>query len=118
MICRDIRDIALRPADRMPFHPSAFQQALVLFAADGDEVSVAKLSTVIEQDVVMTGNLIAIANSVLYGRVGSVCSLRQAIARIGIHKARNVLIGFSVLRTFRTVRLPANWSLRRFNEHS
>jgi putative nucleotidyltransferase with HDIG domain len=118
MNCRDMRDIALRAADRMPFLPTAFQQALALFAAEGDEVSVAKLSAVIEQDVVMTGNLIAIANSVLYARTGSVCSLRQAIARLGIHKTRNALLGFSVLRSFRAIQLPLSWSLARFNDHS
>jgi HD-like signal output (HDOD) protein len=118
MTCLDRRDVALRAADRMPFLPPAFQQALALFATEGDEVSVAKLAAVIEQDVVQTGSLIAIANSVLYGRIGSVCSLRQAIARIGIHKTRNALLGLSVLRAFRAVRPPPNWSLARFNDHS
>jgi HD-like signal output (HDOD) protein len=102
----------------MPLLPLAFRQTLTLFAAEGDEVSVAKLAVVIEQDAVLTGNLIAIANSVFYGRTGTVCSLRQAIARIGIHKTRNALLGFSVLRSFRTIRLPPTWSLARFNDHS
>lgn len=118
MTSLDRRDIALRAADKMPFLPPAFQQVLALFAADGDEVSVAKLAAAIEQDVSITGNLIAIANSVLYGRTGSVCSLRQAIARIGIQKTRNALLGFAVMRSFRTVRVPPSWSLARFNQHS
>jgi HD-like signal output (HDOD) protein len=118
MICRDMRDVVLRAADRMPVLPHTFQRALALFAAEGDEVSVAKLSAVIEQDAVMTGNLVAIANSVLYGRIGTVCSLRQAIARIGVHKTRNALLGFSVLRSFRTIHLPPTWSLARFNDHA
>jgi HD-like signal output (HDOD) protein len=114
----DRRDVVLRAADRMPYLAPAFQRAIALFAAEGDEVSVAKLAAVIEHDVVMTGNLIAIANSVLYGRIGSVCSLRQAIARIGVHKTRNALLGFSVLRSFRAVKFPPSWSLARFNDHS
>ena len=118
MIGADRRDVALRAADRMPFLPLAFQQVVSLFATEGEDVSVAKLAGVIEQDVVMTGNLIAIANSVLYGRIGSVCSLRQAIARIGIHKTRNALLGFSVLRSFRAIKFPRGWSLARFNDHS
>lgn len=118
MVRPDRRDVALAAANRMPFLPLAFQQSLALFAAEGDEVSVARLAAVIEQDVVMTGNLIAIANSVLYGRTASVCSLRQAIARIGIAKTRNAILGFSVLRSFRALKFPGNWSLARFNEHS
>lgn len=118
MISVNRREVALAAANRMPFLPLAFQQSLALFAAEGDDVSVAKLAAVIEQDVVMTGNLIAIANSVVYGRTVSVCSLRQAIARIGIAKTRNAILGFSVLRSFRAVKFPSKWSLARFNEHS
>jgi HD-like signal output (HDOD) protein len=114
----DLRDIALRAADRMPFLPTAFQRTLGLFAAEGDEVSVGKLARVIEQDVVMTGNLLAIANSALYGRSRSVCSLRQAIARIGIRKTGNALLSFSVLRSCRSVSFPKSWSTARFNDHS
>ena len=61
MICRDTRDIVLRAADQMPVLPITFQRAIALFASEGDEVSVARLTAVIEQDAVMTGNLIAIA---------------------------------------------------------
>jgi HD-like signal output (HDOD) protein len=118
MSAPDLRDIALRAADRMPFLPTAFQRTLALFAAEGDEISVGKLADVIEQDVVMTGNLLAIANSALYGRSRSVCSLRQAIARIGIDKTRNALLSFSVVRSLRAIKFPKSWSSARFNDHS
>lgn len=51
----DRKSIVLKAADRMPFLPHAFQQAISLLATEGDDVSVAKLASVIEQDVVMTG---------------------------------------------------------------
>jgi HD-like signal output (HDOD) protein len=114
----ELRDIALRAADRMPFLPVIFQRTLALFATRGDELSIAELAAVIEQDVVMTGNLLAIANSAFYARSGSVASLRQAIARLGMHKTRNALLGLSVVRSFRDVRLPKCWSSKRFNDHS
>lgn len=117
-VALDLREVALRAADRMPFLPVAFQRTLALFAKKGDDVSVAELAGVIERDVVMSGNLLAIANSALYMRSGSVCSLRQAIARLGIQKTRNALLGLSVLRSFRGVRLPRSWSSARFNDHS
>lgn len=113
-----LRDVALRAVDRMPVLPVAFQSTLALFAKHGDEVSIAELAAVIERDVVMTGSLLAIANSAMYGRSGHASSLRQAIARIGIHKTRNAILGFSVLRSFRGVRLPSSWSSARFNDHS
>ena len=76
------------------------------------------LRAIVEQDVVMAGNLLSIANSALYGRSSAVCSVRQAIARIGIHKTRNALLGLSIFRSFRGVKLPKNWSAARFNAHS
>jgi HD-like signal output (HDOD) protein len=114
----DLKDVVLLAADRMPFLPAAFQRTLSLFARKGDEVSVAELAGVVEQDVVMAGNLLAIANSALYGRSSAVCSVRQAIARVGIHKTRNALLGLSIFRSFRGVKLPKNWSSARFSAHS
>ena len=81
-------------------------------------MSLGELAGVVEQDVAITGYLVSIANSALYRRAGSVCSLRQAIARIGINKTRNALLGLSVTRPFRNIRLPRSWSSARFNSHS
>lgn len=114
----DLKEVVLRAADRMPLLPAAFQRTLALFAKKGDDVSVAELAGLVEQDVVMVGNLLSIANSALYGRSSSVCSVRQVIARIGLQKTRNALLGLSVFRSFRGVKLPKNWSAARFNAHS
>lgn len=113
----DFKNVALRAADRLPLLPVVFQRTLSLFA-EGDEVSVAELAGVAEQDVAIAGHLVSIANSALYSRTGSVCSVNQAIARIGIHKTRNALLGLAVSRPFRNVRFPRNWSSARFNAHS
>jgi len=113
----NLRETALRAADRLPVLPAVFQQTLALFAK-GDDVSVAELAGVVEQDVAIVGHLLSIANSALYSRSGSVCSVRPAIARLGIQKTRNALLGLSVSRPFGTVRLPKSWSSARFNSHS
>jgi HD-like signal output (HDOD) protein len=113
----DLREFALSAADRMPFAPVVFQRTLALFSK-GDEVSVGELAGVVEHDVVIAGSLLSIANSTLYSRTGSVCSVRNAIARIGIYKTRDVLLGLSISRAFRAIRLPKTWSSARFNTHS
>ncbi len=113
----NLRETALRAADRLPILPAVFQQTLALFAK-GDDVSVAELAGIVEQDVAIVGHLLSIANSALYSRAGSVCSVRPAIARLGIHKTRNALLGLSVSRPFGSVRLPQSWSSARFNSHS
>src|SRR5579863_9244241 len=73
----DFRATALRAASRLPVLPQAFKQTLSLLVK-GDDVSVADLARVVEQDVAMSGHLISIANSALYSRASSACSVRQA----------------------------------------
>jgi HD-like signal output (HDOD) protein len=111
------RESAIRAADRLPLLSSVLRRSIRLLAK-GDDVSIVDLGTVIEEDAVITGSLLAIANSVLYSRNGSVASVRLAIARLGVNKTRNVLLGLTVKKCFNSVRIPGPWSLARFNAHS
>jgi HD-like signal output (HDOD) protein len=112
-----LRASALRAADRLPLLSVVLTRALGLLA-QGDEVSVRELSTVIEEDVVVTGSLLSIANSALYRGNSKVASVRPAIVRLGLHKTRNVLLGLTVSRCFKSIKVPGPWSSIRFNSHS
>jgi len=101
----------------MPLLSVVLNRALGLLA-QGDDVSVRDLSTVIEEDVVITGNLLSIANSALYCGNSRVASVRPAIVRLGLNKTRNVLLGLTVSRCFSSMRAPGPWSSSRFNAHS
>jgi HD-like signal output (HDOD) protein len=113
----DLRASALRAADRLPVASPVLHRALGLFG-QGDDLSVGELGGVVAEDVVITANLLSIANSALYGGYSRVASVRQAIARLGIHKTRNVLLGLTVSKWCNSVRVPAPWSSTRFNAHS
>jgi HD-like signal output (HDOD) protein len=93
------------------------QRSLKLFS-QRDDVSVAQLASNIEQDVVIASTILSIANSALYGGYSVVASIRQAIARVGINKTRNVLLGLSVSRSVGGIKVRTPWSLKRFNAHS
>src|SRR5271155_3453894 len=105
----NFRVSALRAADRLPVLSAVLHRALGLIA-QGDDVSIGDLGTVIEEDVVITGSLLSIANSALYGRHSSIASVRQAISRLGIHKTRNLLLGLTVNKWCTAVRVPEPWS--------
>jgi HD-like signal output (HDOD) protein len=92
-------------------------QALSLCARE-DVISVSDLAEVVDRDVVITGNLLSLANSAFYSRGAPATSLRAAIVRLGIRKTRNVLLGLSVARSFSSVEIGGKWSSLRFNEHS
>src|ERR1700692_1114993 len=110
----NLRTRALRAADELPVVAGTLQRPLGLFH-QREDVSVAQLAAGVEQDVVIAGTILAIANSAMYGGYGVIASVRQAIARLGINKTRNVLLGLSVTRAFKTVRVPSPWSLKKFN---
>jgi HD-like signal output (HDOD) protein len=111
------RDSAIRAADRLPLLSSVLHRSIRLLG-QGDDVSISDLGAVIEEDAVITGSILAIANSVMYSRNGSVASVRLAIARLGVNKTRNVLLGLTVSKCFNSVRILGPWSLARFNAHS
>jgi putative nucleotidyltransferase with HDIG domain len=101
----------------MPLLSLVLTRALGLLAR-GDDVEVKDLSSVIEEDVVITGSLLSIANSALYCGNSRVASVRPAIVRLGLRKTRNVLLGLTVSRCFTSVRGSGPWSSSRFNSHS
>lgn len=110
------RDVALRSLDKLPpFSPVL--NHLIASLAD-DDVSFARLADVIERDTVLSGNILRLVNSALYGRRGMVSSVRAAVSILGISKLRNFLLGLSVSRMWAKVATPRGWSTARFNDHS
>ncbi len=83
-----------------------------------DEVSFAEVSTLIENDAVLAGNVLKIVNSALYGFQGTVNSVRHGVAILGVNKLRNIALSLSVARMWSHVRMPRGWSSLRFNQHS
>jgi HD-like signal output (HDOD) protein len=53
--------------------------------------SLAELAQLIEPDEVLSGRIIARANSALYGTHRQVASLKQAVLLIGFRNVRNIL---------------------------
>lgn len=112
-----LKERALKAASALPVIPGVLQRVLGLFMR-GDDLTIAQLAVSIEQDVVISATVLAISNSALYGRYRRISSVPQAIARLGINKTRNVLLGLSVMRSVRAIKLPCPWLLARFNSHS
>ncbi len=83
-----------------------------------DDVSFNKLSDLIEKDTVIAGNILRVVNSALYGRRGTINSVRNAVSVLGLNKLRNFVLGMSVARMWTQASLPKHFSTPRFNEHS
>lgn len=110
------RDLALRSLDQLPpFSPVV--NSLMASLADED-VSFAHLANVIERDTVLAGNVLRLVNSALYGRRGTVSSVRAAVSMLGLSKLRNYVLGLSVSRIWAKAVTPPTWQMERFNVHA
>lgn len=83
-----------------------------------DDVSFGRLSDLIEKDTVIAGNILRLVNSALYGRRGTVNSVRSAVSVLGLNKLRNFVLGMSVSRMWTQSALPKSFSTARFNQHN
>jgi HD-like signal output (HDOD) protein len=84
----------------------------------GEDVSFSKLGDLIEKDTVVAGNLLKMVNSALYGRVGTINSVRHALSILGLTKLRNAVLGMSLTRMWNKAPVPKSWSMAQFNMHS
>ncbi len=89
-----------------------------LLATLGDEsFSFRQLGALIEQDTVLTGNVLRLVNSAAYARRAEVMAISNAIAILGVNKLRNLVLTLSVANMWKSVKTPEGWSLERFNVH-
>jgi len=107
---------ALRALDDLPPFSPIMNRLLASLA--GEEVSFAQLGDLIEKDTVIAGNLLRVVNSALYSRRSAINSVRRAVSVLGVTRLRNIVLGISVAHMWNRTRLPAAWSMKRFDMHS
>ncbi len=67
------------------------------------EVKIRELAGMMHTDPVMAGKVLQVSNSVLFGATRRITDLREAIIRIGLLEARNIVYSLSVLRLFESI---------------
>src|SRR5579884_3619287 len=112
----DCRDKVLRSLGRLPPFSPVLNR--VLASISGEDFSFSAVADLIEKDTVLAGNVLKIVNSALYGRRGTVNSVRHAVSLLGINKLRNAVLSMSIARMWNSVKTPPGWSMTRFNMHS
>ena len=110
------RDRALRSLGELPPFSPILNKLLATLA--NEDVSFAKLAELIEKDTVLAGNVLRLVNSALYGRRGTINSVRHAVSLMGIVKLRNSAMTLSVSGLWSKVKTPKAWSAARFNLHA
>jgi len=109
------REKALRSlGDLPPFSPILSK---LLASLAFEDVSFARVAELIEKDTVL-GNVLRLVNSALYGRRGTVSSVRHAVSLMGLVKLRNSVMTLSMAQLWSTVKMPRGWKTVRFNQHA
>jgi HD-like signal output (HDOD) protein len=87
--------------NRLPTLPEAATRAMAI-AKDPDS-SLARLSAVIERDPALAAGILKLANSALYRTGHGVCSLHQAVVRLGVRECQNLILAVGMRSLFRSV---------------
>jgi HD-like signal output (HDOD) protein len=112
----DCRERVLKSLSGLPPFSPTLNRVMASLASE--DVSFSSLSDMIEKDTVLAGNILKVVNSALYGRRGTVNSVRHAVSLLGVNKLRNTVLGMSITRMWARVKTPGGWSTKDFNRHS
>jgi HD-like signal output (HDOD) protein len=97
-----------------PFSPVL--NKLLASLADED-ISFGSIASLIEKDTVLSGSVLRLVNSALYGRRGTVNSVRHAVLLMGMAKVRNAAMSLSVSRLWHKLEIHPTWAPLEFNLH-
>src|SRR6266851_1588900 len=89
----------------------------VLASLDDENVSFGELAAIIETDTVLTGQVLRVVNSPLYGRRSTIASVRHGVVVLGAIKTRNLVLSLSLSKSWARSVLPRRWTINQFNSH-
>lgn len=87
-------------------------------AVDDENVGAAKLASIIQYDPAITGRIIQVANSALFGPGPRIESLPEAITRIGLQSVRSIVVSVVLRDLFRPESALIKTYMKRYYEHS
>ncbi len=102
---QDLLKKALSDVNDIPALPDVVVKVMQL--TRNPDVTAEELTTVISKDPALTGNILRLCNSALYGLPRTVSSLKQAVMYLGFHTVRNLVLTCSMSNLFNTdVKIP------------
>jgi HD-like signal output (HDOD) protein len=110
------RDRALACLERLPRLSPLMTRLLAKLARPNCEVP--ELTSLIEKDPLLTGQVLSMANSAAFGRAQQITTVGHAVTMIGVGTLRRFALGSSISNLFRTYRFAPSFSMNRFNLHS
>jgi HD-like signal output (HDOD) protein len=82
-----------------------------------EDFSFNEIAGLIEKDAVLAGNVLRLVNSAMYGRRGTVNSVRHAVSIIGAVRLRNFVMSLSLNQIWHRIPVAEHWSHAQFALH-
>ncbi|HSI51806.1 MAG TPA: HDOD domain-containing protein [Ideonella sp.] len=101
---------------KLPPLPEALRA--VWQALDKENLSTAHCVHLIEQDSVLAGRTLRMANSAFYGLAGRVARIGDAVNLLGLRAMGSMLAAVSIGDALQPAAAPAGWSLRGYTRHA
>jgi HD-like signal output (HDOD) protein len=107
---------AVLKLDRLPaLSPTAVRLLGRLAVRDCEMLDIVKL---IEQDALLSGQILGAANSAAFYRLQPISSVRHAVMMLGLEHVRKFALIKSISNMFGKRKLPPSFSIKQFNLHS
>jgi HD-like signal output (HDOD) protein len=111
----NLKDQALRALSQLPPFSPILGKLIATLAHE--DVSFQQVAAQIEKDTVLAGTVLRMVNSAMYGRRGTISSVRHAVALIGLDRLRNTALSLSISQLWSRARAARRWPASRFNLH-
>jgi len=111
----NLKDQALRSLSQLPPFSPILGKLIATLAHE--DVSFQQVAAQIEKDTVLAGTVLRMVNSAMYGRRGTISSVRHAVALIGLDRLRNTALSLSISQLWSRARAARRWPGSRFNLH-
>jgi HD-like signal output (HDOD) protein len=111
----NLKDEALRSISQLPPFSPVLGKLIATLASE--DVSFQQAAVQIEKDTVLAGTVLRMVNSAMYGRRGTISSVRHAVALIGLDRLRNTALSLSISQLWSRARAARRWPGSRFNLH-
>jgi len=111
----NLKDQALCALNQLP--PFSPILGTLIATLAGESVGFQQVAVQIEKDTVLAGTVLRMVNSAMYGRRGTISSVRHAVALIGLDRLRNVALSLSISQLWARACTARRWPASRVNLH-
>lgn len=96
-----MNEVLFRTIDNLPPLPATVVKLRDYIDSVGADVDITKVAAIIQEDPLLTAELLRLANSPFYGLSREVSTIQQVVSLLGVSNVKNITIANSIKNVFR-----------------